>query len=196
MEDLWGFNDENLARVIAMSNIPVISAVGHETDFTICDFVADLRAPTPSAAAEIAFYDCREVLNKVSYLRHKADTSVSRKIVYLENRLNILKKSAELHSPLGSLDEKKVRLERLADKLQREIGSKVDEKENRFKMLLTRLEGSNPLTLLTHGYAMAQNSEGKVITSVGEAAVGERIEITLSDGKMLADVVDIEVQNG
>lgn len=196
MEDLWGFNDENLARVIAASNIPVISAVGHETDFTICDFVADLRAPTPSAAAEIAFFDVREVQNRLAYLRHKADTAVTRRIVYLENRLDILKKSAELHSPMGSLEEKNVRLQRLSDRLQREMTSKIDNSENRFKMLLTRLEGSNPLTLLTNGYAMAQNSAGEVITSVSEANIGERIEITLSDGRIRADVVDIEVQNG
>jgi exodeoxyribonuclease VII large subunit len=196
MEDLWGFNDENLARVIAASEIPVISAVGHETDFTICDFVADLRAPTPSAAAEIAFFDAREVKDKISYLRHKADTSVSRRLIYLENRLDILKKSAELHSPIGALEEKRVRLERLGEKLQREIENKIDNNENRFKMLITRLEGANPLTLLTHGYAMAQNSAGEVITSVSEANIGDRIEITLSDGKICADVVDIEVQNG
>ena len=196
MEDLWGFNDENLARVIAASDIPVISAVGHETDFTICDFVADLRAPTPSAAAEIAFFDVRELKNRMAYLTHKAESVVTRKIMLLESRLDVLKKSAELHSPMGSLEEKSIRLDRLSDRLARAIDSRVDGNENKFKMLLTRLEGANPLTLLTHGYAMAQNSEGEVITSVSEARVGERIEITLSDGRIRADVVDIEVQNG
>lgn len=196
MEDLWGFNDENLARVIAASDIPVISAVGHETDFTICDFVADLRAPTPSAAAEIAFFDVRELKNRMAYLTHKAESVVTRKIMLLESRLDVLKKSAELHSPMGSLEEKSIRLDRLTDRLARAIESRVDGNENKFKMLLTRLEGANPLTLLTHGYAMAQNSEGEVITSVSEACVGERIEITLSDGRIRADVVDIEVQNG
>lgn len=196
MEDLWGFNDENLARVIAASDIPVISAVGHETDFTICDFVADLRAPTPSAAAEIAFFDIRELKNRMAYLTHKAESVVTRKIMLLESRLDVLKKSAELHSPMGSLEEKSIRLDRLTDRLARAIDSRVDGNENKFKMLLTRLEGANPLTLLTHGYAMAQNSEGEVITSVSEAHVGERIEITLSDGRIRADVVDIEVQNG
>ena len=196
MEDLWGFNDEILARTIAASNIPVISAVGHETDFTICDFVADMRAPTPSAAAEIAFSDSGETRAKISHLRHKADSAVTRRILMLEARLNVLRKSAELHSPIGSLDEKSARLQRLKDKLDVIIDGEIKTRDNGFKMLLTRLEGGNPLTVLSRGYAMVQGEGGRVISSVSDANIGEKIDITLSDGSMKAEIVEIEVKNG
>ena len=196
MEDLWGFNDEILARTIAASNIPVISAVGHETDFTICDFVADMRAPTPSAAAEVAFSDSGETRAKISHLRHKADSAVTRRILMLEARLNVLRKSAELHSPIGSLDEKSARLQRLKDKLDVIIDGEIKTRDNGFKMLLTRLEGGNPLTVLSRGYAMVQGEGGRVVSSVSDANIGEKIDITLSDGSMKAEIVEIEVKNG
>lgn len=196
MEDLWGFNDENLARTIAASNIPVISAVGHETDFTICDFVADKRAPTPSAAAEIAFPDIREVKARVAHLRHKADSAMSRRVLTLESRLDILRKSAELHSPVGSLEEKTARLARIRDKLDTLAGSAAEKRDNEFKMLLTRLEGVNPLAVLSHGYAMVQSSDGHIISKVGDAALGEKIDITVSDGVLRAEIVEKEVKNG
>lgn len=196
MEDLWGFNDEILARTIAASNIPVISAVGHETDFTICDFVSDMRAPTPSAAAEIAFSDSRETRAKISHLRHKADSVISRRVLMLETRLDVLRKSAELHSPLGSLDEKSARLLRLKDRLELAVDGELSKRENNFKVLLTRLEGGNPLTVLSRGYAMAQGEDGRVISSVNDATVGEKIDITLSDGCLKAEIVETEVKNG
>lgn len=191
-EDLWCFNDENLARVIAASEIPVISAVGHETDFTICDFVADKRAPTPSAAAEIAFPDTREIRARIAHLRHKADTSVAKRIYMLESRLDVLRKSAELHSPARVLDEKSARLQLLRERLDTLGKSAVDSAEGSFRMLCARLEGVNPLAVLSHGYAMVQGEDGRVISSANDARLGEKIEIGLSDGKLFAKVTEIE----
>lgn len=193
MEDLWGFNDENLARTIAFSSIPVISAVGHETDFTICDFVADMRAPTPSAAAEIAFSDSRETRAKIEHLRHKADSAINRRVMMLEARLDVLRKRAELHSPMGGLEEKSAKLQRLKDRLDVLMNDTVQKRENSFNMLLTRLDGGNPLTVLSRGYAMVQGEDGRVISTVKEAEAGQKIDITLSDGKMKAEIVEIEV---
>lgn len=191
-EDLWCFNDEALARVIAASEIPVISAVGHETDFTICDFVSDMRAPTPSAAAELAFPDTRETRAKISHLRHKADTVISRRVYMLESRLDALKKSAELHSPVRVLDGKSAELLRLREKLDVLGKGKVDLADNRFRMLCARLEGVNPLSVLSHGYAMVQGEDGRIVSSVGDVKVGERVEIGLRDGKIIAAVEEMK----
>lgn len=190
-EDLWGFNDEELARVIAESEIPVISAVGHETDFTICDFVADMRAPTPSAAAEIAFPNTMEIKARISHLKNKVDTALERKIYTLEGRLQALQKSAELHSPVRTLEEKSSRLGRLRDKMDSLARASVDSADASFRMLCARLEGVNPLAVLSHGYAMVQGGDGRVISSVADAAVGEVVDISLSDGKMKAQITEI-----
>ena len=190
-EDLWCFNDENLARVIASSNIPVISAVGHETDFTICDFVSDLRAPTPSAAAEIAFPDTRETRSRIAHLRHKADVSMSRRLYLLESRIDSLRKSAELHSPVRVLDEKSARLIRMTERLDVLGKGTIDRADNRFRMLCARLEGVNPLSVLSHGYAMVEDERGRIISSVGDTKVGETVEIGLSDGKLRAEIIEI-----
>ncbi len=191
-EDLWCFNDENLARVIAASDIPVISAVGHETDFTICDFVSDLRAPTPSAAAEIAFPDTRETRARIAHLRHKADVSVSRKLYFLESRLDGLKKSAELHSPIRVLEEKNARLIRMRERLDVLGKGAADRADNRFRMLCVRLEGVNPLAVLSHGYAMVEGEDGRIISAVGDAKIGETVEIGLSDGSLRAEITEIK----
>jgi exodeoxyribonuclease VII large subunit len=190
-EDLWGFNDEELARTIAASNIPVISAVGHETDFTICDFVADLRAPTPSAAAEIAFPNSVEIRSRITHLKNKADALLERRIYLLEGRLQTLKKNAEIRSPERVLDEKASRLALLKDKMDSLARASVDGADNSFRMLCTRLEGVSPLTVLSHGYAMVQGGDGRVISAVADATVGEVVDISLSDGKMRAQITEI-----
>jgi len=190
-EDLWGFNDEELARTIAASTIPVISAVGHETDFTICDFVADLRAPTPSAAAEIAFPNSEEIRSRIAHLKNKTDALLERKIYLLDGRLQTLKKNAELRSPVHVLDEKALRLVRLREKIDSLARVAVDGADGNFRMLCARLEGVNPLAVLSHGYAMVQGGDGRVISAVADAAVGEVVNISLSDGKMRAQITEI-----
>ena len=190
-EDLWGFNDEELARTIAASKIPVISAVGHETDFTICDFVADLRAPTPSAAAEIAFPNSEEIRSRIAYMKNKVDALLERKIYVLDGRLQTLKKNTELHSPVHVLDEKASRLVRLREKMDSIAKAAVDGADGDFHMLCARLEGVNPLAVLSHGYAMVQGGDGRVISTVADTSVGEVVDISLSDGKIRAQVTEI-----
>lgn len=194
-EDLWCFNDENLARAISESHIPVISAVGHETDFTICDFVSDMRAPTPSAAAEIAFPDTREIIARINHLRHKADTAVAGRLHLLESRLDSLKKSTELHSPARVLDEKTEKILRLRQRIETLGVGAVERSENRFRMLCTRLEGVNPLAVLSHGYAMVEGEDGRIISSVGDAKIGETVGIGLADGSLVAEIKEIKVNS-
>ena len=195
-EDLWCFNDENLARVIAESEIPVISAVGHETDFTICDFVSDMRAPTPSAAAEIALPDTGELRARISHLRHKADMTVSRRTLMLESRLDALKKSCELHSPVRVLEERSAKLVRLEEKLDVLVKRRLDGSDNRFRMLCARLEGVNPLAVLSHGYAMVESEDGRIISSISDVRIGERVDIGLSDGHVQAEIINIKENSG
>ena len=190
-EDLWCFNDEGLARAIAASEIPVISAVGHETDFTICDFVSDKRAPTPSAAAEIAFPDTREIRARIANLRHKADAAISKQEYLLRSRLDGLRKSVELHSPVRVLDERDARLQLLREKLDTLGKGAVDKVDNEFRLLCSRLEGVSPLAVLSHGYAMVEGEGGRIISSVSDTHVGEMVEIDLSDGKICATVTEI-----
>ena len=191
-EDLWCFNDENLARVIADSEIPVISAVGHETDFTICDFVSDMRAPTPSAAAEIALPDTGEIQARIRNYRGKIDMTLNKRILMIDNRLNMLRKSAELHSPVRVLEGKALHVARLSEKLDSIALRRVEGADGRFKTLCARLEGVNPLSVLSHGYAMVEDRDGKIISSVCDVKVGERIEIALSDGRAEAEITNFK----
>ena len=193
-EDLWCFNDETLARTIAESGIPVISAVGHETDFTICDFVSDLRAPTPSAAAELAFPDTMEILNRVKTLNIKNENALSRKISKIQNELELMKKNVELHSPVRRLGERESTLAILKNKLDTAQRSRLEALESEFRMLCTRLEASNPLSVLSHGYSVVEDTAGRLISSAGEVKVGEAITVKLQDGEISATVTDTRMK--
>ena len=194
-EDLWCFNDETLARTIAESEIPVISAVGHETDFTICDFVSDLRAPTPSAAAELAFPDKVEMLTRVRQLRFKVDSIVNARVSTLENRLSVMHKSIELASPIQQLKDREATLVMMKNRLDMHVQGVFFDADNAFKMLCTRLEGVNPLAVLSHGYSMVEGEDGRIISSVREAKVGDSLRIKLSDGEIGAVVSETRVNN-
>jgi len=192
-EDLWCFNDETLARAIADSEIPVISAVGHETDFTICDFVADLRAPTPSAAAELAFPDTREIFNKVKTLKQKSDSVLLNKISKLDSKLELMKKSVELHSPVRRLGEQESALTILKNRLDSAQKRGLEALQAEFRMLCTRLEASNPLSILSHGYSVIEDEEGRIISSVREVNAGDAITVKLSDGELSATVSETRI---
>ena len=194
-EDLWCFNDETLARTIAQSEIPVISAVGHETDFTICDFVSDLRAPTPSAAAELAFPDTVEMLARVKQIRFKTDSLMNNRISRLENRLSVMHKSIELTSPIQQLKDREAALSMLKNKLDVLSKGAFDGAENSFKMLCARLEGVNPLAVLSHGYSMVEGEDGRIISSAGDVSTGDKLRIKLSDGEIGAVVSETRVNN-
>ena len=187
IEDLWAFNDENLARIIYDSEIPVISAVGHETDFTICDFVADLRAPTPSAAAEIAFPDMFGILQRVRQLRGLCDVKMSRKLTSLKTQTSLLEKRVEVKSPEHVLNQKMMHVARLSEKLESLSQGVLVRSKNRFNLLYARLDASNPLALMSRGYAVVQK-DGAVITRADRLSCGDSITVAFADGEITATV--------
>ncbi len=186
MEDLWPFNDENLAYAIFGSNIPVISAVGHETDFTICDFVSDLRAPTPSAAAELAVPDSQELRARYDHLKNYADEiCVSRLVGYQTFYDNTRRTADNLRDAYFTrasfaLEKYKSAADSLADK-------RLSELESSIKQLAAAAEQLNPITVLKRGYSVVLK-ENKAVSSVKELNSGDNINIRLSDGEINAKV--------
>lgn len=187
IEDLWAFNDENLARIIYDSRIPVISAVGHETDFTICDFVADLRAPTPSAAAEIAFPDMLGVLQRVKQLRGLCDVKISRKLTSLKTQASLLEKKIEVRSPEHVLNQRMMHVARLSERLESLSQGAFARSKNKLDLLIARLDASNPLSLMSRGYAVVQK-DGGVVTRAEKLSAGDGITVAFADGEVSARV--------
>lgn len=195
IEDLWAFNDENLAYAIAASHIPVISAVGHETDFTICDFVSDRRAPTPSAAAELAVPDTAELKNKFNnVIRHEA-SSVNKMIKSYRDKLSYLSESRDLKNPQTMIDDR-----RMAVLLSSErIASAQSSTLNRAKLMLGRaaakLEALNPLSVISRGYSAVYTEGGSLVKTVDQLELGGRISFKTADGEASAVVDRIKKDN-
>ncbi len=180
-EDLSAFNDETLARTIADSHIPVISAVGHETDISISDFVADLRAPTPSAAAELAVPDMNEYLKRLSSLLGRSKGLISKNIEYNESRLRTLQNSAVLSKPIRYIEARENELlyfEKQIDSAYRQI---IAECEAQLSGNIGRLDALNPLSVLSRGYSMVRKN-GSVVTGASGLKQGDEITLTFSDG--------------
>ena len=190
IEDLWAFNDERVAYAIFNSQIPVISAVGHEPDVTISDYVADLRAATPSNAAELAVPDQEALLQTLDSMSSAMETAVTRQIKNARRHLDVLSGSPALRSPMGYLEQKQRQLELLKNRLISGQNQALSKKEARYIALTAKLDAMSPLKVLTRGYSMAQKDEGPVIRSVHQVELGERITVTLNDGKLSATVMD------
>ena len=183
-EDLWAFNSEKLARKIYESPIPVISAVGHETDFTICDFVSDLRAPTPSAAAELAVPDVNEISIKLSSLNSALKNLLFSKYNYNKVKLEKIISSRFLNSPLETIvSEKYQMLDNLSEKLLISFNNKLKTNKNKLSNTVAKLDALSPLKVLKRGFAVAE-FEGKVITNCNKIDVGDNITLTLQNGKL------------
>ncbi len=184
IEDLWAFNNEELARKIYESPIPVISAVGHETDFTICDFVADLRAPTPSAAAELAVPDYQEILIKFKNINSILKSALNNKLTTQKGKYNLLNSSLYLQKPIQSIiDKRKQEVDYLSEKLLVNFKEIINShKSNLIKQVAT-LDALSPLKVLSRGFAVAQ-SDGKLISSVNSVEIGDRITLNLYDGTL------------
>ena len=184
IEDLWAFNSEALARKIYESPIPVISAVGHETDFTICDFVADLRAPTPSAAAELAVPDKTEILNYIYNCNHSLKNSLSNKLKNANARFDTVQSSALLKNPINSLiDNRRLLVDGLQDKLTNNYKSLLVKYTSRFSQNIAKLDALSPLKVLARGYSVAQFN-GRVITSADDVNIGDKLSLRLRDGSL------------
>ena len=191
IEDLWAFNEEIVARAVFASEIPVISAVGHETDYTICDFVADLRAPTPSAAAELAVPDRLELKSElISYKQHILNLTKN-KLDKERSKLLAIEKSGALRDPVTKLNENRRELLYLSERITNLTVSAVDGNKMKYAALAGKLNALSPLGVISRGYALAER-HGKVVTKVKDISVNDEISVRLSDGTLKAKVIGIE----
>lgn len=189
IEDLWAFNDENLAYAIYNSEIPVISAVGHETDFTICDFVADLRAPTPSAAAELAVPDKQELLayydSQRQYMSSLIDNRINeQKSIMQENASRLLSLS-----PKDRIEKLYGQTDVLCQKIKAVVNSKYENTVQNIKILSAKAEALNPVSIMNRGYSVVTNKENRTVTSVNEVNIGDTLTINVKDGKIISKVI-------
>ena len=192
IEDLWAFNDEQVAYAIYESEIPVISAVGHEPDVTISDFVADLRAATPSNAAELAVPDQDALRQNLDAVTGAMVTSLNRQLKSARQHLEVLSRSQALQSPDGYLNQREKGLELLTNRLIAAQNQNITRKNQQYIAAVSKLDAMSPLKVLARGYAMAQNEAGSVLRSVKQVEPGVRIAIRLCDGKLTATVMNKE----
>ena len=192
IEDLWAFNDERVAYAIYESEIPVISAVGHEPDVTISDFVADLRAATPSNAAELAVQDRQALEQNLDSMSAAMATALARQLKSARQHLDVLSKSPALQSPVGYLQQRQKSLDLLQNRLVAAQNQCISRNNQRYIALTAKLDAMSPLKVLTRGYAMAQTPGGEVVRSVTQVQCGDLINISFSDGKLLATVTDVK----
>ncbi len=190
IEDLWAFNDERVAYAIYHSEIPVISAVGHEPDVTISDYVADLRAATPSNAAELAVPDREALSQTLDAMETAMAAALTRQLKAAKQHLNVLAQSPALQSPTGYLEQKGRALELLTNRMISAQNTILARKNQRYIANVSKLDAMSPLKVLTRGYAMAQKQDGSVLRSVSQAELGERITLSLSDGRLRATVME------
>ena len=192
LEDLWAFNDERVAHAIYNSNIPVISAVGHEPDVTISDYVADLRAATPSNAAELAVPDQDAIRQTLDAMTSTMATSVNRQLKAARVHLNALASSQGLQSPLGYLQQRRKNLQMLRDRITSAQLHQISLKKQYFIGYTSKLDALSPLKVLTRGYALTQQKDGAVIRSVKQIHCNDLIHITLADGNITAEVKEVK----
>ena len=182
IEDLWAFNDERVARAIFACKTPVISAVGHEPDVTISDYVADLRAATPSNAAELAVPDSQELLEQLSHQKIRLEQAVNRKLESLSSRLGELSSRRVISDPLSYVDDKKIQLDNISEKLGNAALRAVTEKKHNLAKAAASLDAMSPLKVLSRGYAVASKENGTIIKSKDQLHSGEKFKLTLTDG--------------
>lgn len=188
IEDLWPFNEEITARAIYNSKIPIISAVGHETDFTIADFVADLRAPTPSAAAELAVPDIEEIKRKLEIYNQRYKISLKKKIEFMKLRYQKCMSSKVFTEPTAKIKEQYINLDIIIKNLENLITNKVKDAKTKSIELISKLDTLSPLKTLTRGYSIAQK-DGKTIKSVKELKTNDELDIRFTDGKIKTKVL-------
>ncbi len=188
MEDLWAFNEEKVARAIFECRTPVISAVGHETDTTIADFAADLRAPTPSAAAELAVADIRELLERMRTYQQRLNQGFGYRLEQYRNRLGELRNRLLQISPRQQLFEKRMRAAELSNQLEQAMKEKLGDRKNQLALYIERFHGLSPLLKLQQGYSYIEGTDGKAVTSIRQADTGDLLRIHVTDGLYTAVV--------
>ena len=186
IEDLWAFNEEKVARAIFECRTPVISAVGHETDTTIADLVADRRAPTPSAAAELAVVEYRQLMSGLELYRNQLADRVEQKILQCRQKTEFLKLRLQQASPEYQLREKKQHAADLEDRLRRTMEQKLTDRKHMAALYAERLDGMSPLKKLQQGYSYTEDETGRALTGISQTAPGKMLKIHLADGVVAA----------
>lgn len=189
IEDLWAFNEREVAMAAFECNTPIISAVGHETDYTIIDFASDLRAPTPSAAAELAVFDYNSFMQKLTGARDRLDMAVNGVIGQYRNRTENYRLSLAKSSPEHLISDRRAKLAGLEQRISNSINSLVKDKKNRLSVFAARLDGVSPLKKLTQGYSFAVNSDGDNIRTIDEVKADDTMTLYVADGAIESKVV-------
>lgn len=189
IEDLWAFNEEIVARAIFKSEIPIISAVGHEVDFTIADFVADLRAPTPSAAAEVCVPSQTELLQKLISMKSAMMMKVTAQVDRKKHQLMLLQNNPAFKMFHNTLRDKQIEVDSLLSDMQSAMEMIISTKQKEFMQNTAKLDALSPLKVLSRGYAVARKEDGGIVKSVRDVSQGEKINLKLSDGDVLCGVI-------
>ena len=184
LEDMWPFNEETVARAVAASNIPIISSVGHETDFTICDFVADLRAPTPSAAAELAVPDCGELKYTIQYDASLLKQLISTKIAGLKQQINSLTTSYSFRKPQDLIELQRIRIDQITTKLASCTQRKIADTKAELLSASGKLNALSPLATLSRGYSIVYDKNQHILSDISQVQIGEQIAVFLNGGKL------------
>lgn len=192
IEDLWAFNEESVARTIFECNTPVISAVGHETDFTIADFVSDMRAPTPSAAAELAVFDYVQWCEKIKRIDNMLYSCMYNVLSSVKASYNIFSTRLEACAPQRRLADNRQQLESLRQQLDLIMDGIIKDDRHRLKLSAAKISTLSPLAKLSGGFGYLENQDGKAVKSVDDVECGELIKIRMSDGTLMAEVTDRE----
>ena len=191
IEDLWAFNEERVARAVAASHIPIISAVGHETDFTICDFVADLRAPTPSAAAELAVPNREDLLQLLQSYRYTITQLLERRLSQWKQQVDLLSSSPYLASPDAWIRARRESVALLTSRLRTAMKQNTAQQKTRMAVLVGKLDGLSPLKALNRGFVYAADKTGKLLTDATQVQVGDTIFLTMKNGKVRCVVDEV-----
>ena len=188
-EDLFGFNDEKLAYEIFKSNIPVISAVGHETDYTICDFVSDLRAPTPSAAGELVYPEMSNLKFKLSGYNNRNKMAIDSYILRKKEYIKRIKASRLEKLPLDIINSYRMNILNKSNINEHSINNKISEYKNKLKGNIIKIDSLSPLKTLVRGYSICNNLDGSIINKIDDVKKDDKISITLTDGKISAKII-------
>ncbi len=190
IEDLWAFNEECVAQAVFDCSIPVISAVGHETDTTIIDYVSDLRAPTPSAAAELAVHDISHTIQKLKSQELLLNRLIKNKIEWQKMRFKTLETKLCMNSPLGKVRERKMYLLSLEEKMTNGMNGQLLEKRHKLELYIAKMKGLSPLDKLSQGFSYVSDEAGKTLTDINRIEVGDKLQIYLKNGSVKAQVVE------
>ena len=194
LEELWSFNDEDLARAIFASSIPVISAVGHETDFTICDFVSDERAPTPSAAAEIATPNLADLLREQDLMAKRMTNSINNRIILEKHRLRSSMDRFSQYADRYMLGDRYIALDMILDKIDSSFTKYIQKKREEMSLYGVKMSSLNPFSIFDRGYSIVEK-EGRIVSTIRDIDQGDKLKINLKDGKLDCQVVDIEAND-